>query len=77
MQSAAFNVQHQELLIILEMCSLAALLEYNICVCFFIQKTVSLGKNPLKLCKPVRNDEPTARPYRETVRKAVKRCDTR
>ena len=51
------------LLIILEMSSLAAL-EWAACVCFFFffQKTVSLGKNPLKICKPLKNEEPTVRP---------------
>ena len=50
------------LLIILKMCSSAAL-ECVVCVClFFSQKTVSLGKNLLKICKPVKNVEPTVRP---------------
>ena len=32
------------------------------CMCLFFQKTVSSGKNPLKICKTVRNDESTVRP---------------
>ena len=48
------------LLIILGMHSLLAL-ECAACICFF-RKTVSLGKNPLKICKTVRNEEPTMRP---------------
>ena len=47
-------------LIIPEMRSLLAL-ECGACVCFF-WKTVSLGKNPLKICKTVRNEEPNMRP---------------
>ena len=47
------------LLTIKEMCSSAAL-ECTACVCFL--KTVSLGKNPLKLCKTVRT-EATVRPW--------------
>ena len=45
------------LLIILEMRSSAAL-ECAACVCLFVclffQKFVSLGKNPLNMCKPVK-----------------------
>ena len=48
------------LLIILEICSLLAL-ECATSICFF-RKTVGLGKNPLKICKTVRNEEPTVRP---------------
>ena len=64
------------LLIILEMRSSAAL-ECAACVCLFVcccffQKSMSLGKNPLKNCKPVKWIT-----YRETVRKAPKPYDTR
>ena len=64
------------LLIILEMRSSAAL-ECAACVCLFVcfvffQKSMSLGKNPLKNCKPVK-----WRTYRETVRKTPKPYDTR
>ena len=48
------------LLIITEM-RFSAALECAACVCFFFQKTVSLGKNPLKICEPVRNEESTVR----------------
>ena len=66
----SFQLKYRELrllvlflLIILEMRSSAAS-QYAACVCLlvFFQKTVSLGKNPLKIWKPVRNEEPTARP---------------
>ena len=58
------------LLIILEMRSSVSL-EWAVCVClfvvfflfFFFKKTVSLGKNPLTICKPVRNEEPAVRPW--------------
>ena len=78
----SFQVKYRELwllvlflLIILEMCSSAAL-ECAACVClfFFLQKTVSLGKNQLKICKPMRNEEPMKNC--ETVRKALNPCDT-
>ena len=51
------------LLITLEMRSSASL-ECAACVCLFVffQKTVSLGKNPLKICKPVRTEESSVRP---------------
>ena len=45
------------LLSILEMRSLT--LECAPCVCFFRKLCVSLGKNPLKIFKSVRNEEPT------------------
>ena len=49
------------LLIITEM-RFSAALECAACVCFFFfQKTVSLGKNPLKICEPVRNEESTVK----------------
>ena len=41
------------------MCSLTVL---ECAACVFFLKTVSLGKNPLKLCKTVRNEEATVRP---------------
>ena len=47
------------LLIILEMCSSLAL-----------ECTASLGKNSLKMCKTMRNEEATLK-----LRKAVKPCD--
>ena len=46
------------LLIILEMLS-SAVLECAACVCFF--RKLSFGKNPLKIYKTVRNEEPTVR----------------
>ena len=50
------------LLIILEMSSLAAL-EWAACVCFmFFFRKLSLEKNPLKICKPLKNEEPTVKP---------------
>ena len=39
----------------------------------FLENCV-FGKNPLKICKTVRNEEATVN--RETLRKAVKPCDT-
>ena len=61
----SFQFKYRELqllvlLIILEMCSSASS-ECAACVFFFFKKTVSLGKSPLKICKPVRNEEPTVR----------------
>ena len=52
------------LLIVLEMRSSASL-ECAACffVLFFFQKTVSMGKNLLKICKPVINEEPSVRPW--------------
>ena len=57
------------LLIILEMCSSVSL-ECAVCVClffyfffFFLRKLWVWEKNPLTICKPVRNEEPTMRPW--------------
>ena len=33
------------------------------CLCLFSEKTVSLRESPLKICKTVRNEEPTVKPW--------------
>ena len=68
----SFQFKYRELrllvlfLLIIQGMHSSASLECAGCVClfgwFFFQKTVSLGKNPLKICKPVRTEESTVRP---------------
>ena len=47
-------------------------MECAACVCFF--ENYGFGKNPLKIYKIMRNEEPTVRPCEE--QKAAKPCDT-
>ena len=41
----------------------AFFISIGMCLCLFFQKTVSLGKNSLKSCATMRNEEPTMRPW--------------
>ena len=59
------------LLIILEMSS-SAVLECAACIFFFKESVSFLGKNPLKFCKIVRNEEPTVRQWQRQWNRVIR-----